>query len=509
MRPLLTLAVILAFPPAAFAAPAPAAASERADWRRDGVDDRVKAGLTSLGWRLEDDGRALDPKTKAPVSKAVLDKAVLDLRQGARRAALETVNLMLSSGKPLEPGDRARVEAMAADLPPGLAAAILDPKSDLAKARAMADAGLARVAAYFDGGRTMDDRRAAAQPVSAGAPGPRVDLPYYTASEKSVGEKLQASARAEIGRDPFGRTVLSRLDAGGKPALPPIVIEDQGGGVAAQYDYRRGAVVLDRESVVAAVVATVPPRQASALRASLSTRAALLAYLESHPEAVGAVVKDHDVLIVHELTHAWQDRRDPVFREMARGNIPDVQPLEYEEEAYLTQNLYLRSKLANDPASVKMGRELDDYILLGHGLEAYRGSLASDLETASPARAHSLRSIHAIETERLERARNRPVQTAEEQQAKALDLAALRRGRRELAELERAHLRRMTALKAAVDKDKTDRYKLLGSYYLVQGRTAQRATDRSAWLDQAERYAKASGSASLIDEVRKAKEEKE
>ena len=73
MRPLLTLAVILAFPPAAFAAPAPAAASERADWRRDGVDDRVKAGLTSLGWRLEDDGRALDPKTKAPVSKAAAD----------------------------------------------------------------------------------------------------------------------------------------------------------------------------------------------------------------------------------------------------------------------------------------------------------------------------------------------------------------------------------------------------------------------------------------------------
>ena len=303
--------------------------------------------------------------------------------------------------------------------------------------------------------------------------------------------------------------VPTPLTADGKPDLPPIVIEDQGGGVAAQYDYRRGAVVLDRESVVAAVVATVPPRRASALRASLSTRAALLAYLESHPEAVGAVVKDHDVLIVHELTHAWQDRRDPIFREMARGNIPDVQPLEYEEEAYLTQNLYLRSKLANDPASVKMGRELDDYILLGHGLEAYRGSLASDLETASPARAHSLRSIHAIETERIQRTRNRPVQTAEEQQAKALDLAALSRGRRELAELERAHVRRMAALKAAVDKDKTDRYKLLGSYYLVQGRTAQRATDRSAWLDQAERYAKASGSAALIDEVRKAKEKKE
>ncbi|MBI2386405.1 MAG: hypothetical protein HYV14_10375, partial [Elusimicrobia bacterium] len=82
MRPLLALAVILALSPAVLAAPVPVAATAQADWRREGVDDRVKAGLTSLGWRLEDDGRALDPKTKAPVTKAVLDKAVLDLRQG-------------------------------------------------------------------------------------------------------------------------------------------------------------------------------------------------------------------------------------------------------------------------------------------------------------------------------------------------------------------------------------------------------------------------------------------
>ena len=57
------------------------------------------------------------------------------------------------------------------------------------------------------------------------------------------------------------------------------------------------------------------------------------------PEAISAVVKDNDVVIVHELTHAWQDRRDPVFREMTRGNLPDTTPLEYEEEAYKTKKL--------------------------------------------------------------------------------------------------------------------------------------------------------------------------
>ena len=509
MRPFIPLAVILALSPAAFAAPAPAAVDAQADWRRAGVDERVKAGLTSLGWRLEDDGRALDPKTKAPVTKAVLDKAVLDLRQDARRAALEALNVMLDPGRPEEIGDRQRKEMLAQDLPPGLAAAVLDPGSDLSKTRAMAVAELDKVAAYFDGGRTLADRQAGAQPVSAGAPGPRVDLPYYTALEKSVGEKLQSSAQAVIGRDPFGRTVLARLEVKGKPALPPVVIEDQSGGVAAQYDYRRRAVVLDRESVLDSVAGTVPPRQASALRASLGTRPALLAYLDAHPEAVAAVIKDHDVVLVHELTHAWQDRRDPIFREMARGNIPDVQPLEYEEEAYKTKNLYLRSKLRNDPASVRMDDELGDYTLMSHGLESWKAALFEGIKDASPSRAHSFPSARAIQSARLERVRSRSVATSEEQKAKALDLQALTRGGRQLAELEAAHAKRMAALDDGIRDSTAAGYKDLGSFYLAQALNASRAPDRETFLARAESYAKASGDDALIAEVRKAKERKQ
>lgn len=510
MRPLLALAVILALSPAALAAPAPAAAAatEQADWRREGVDDRVKAGLTSLGWRLEDDGRALDPKTKAPVAKAVLDKAVRDLRQGAQRAALETVNLMLSSGKPLEPEDLAKIETLAADLPPGLAAAILDPASDMNKVKAMADAGLARVADYFDGSRTMADRRAAAQPVSAGAPGPRVELPYYTALERSVGENIQASARRQIGRDPFGRTVLSRLNVNGKPDLPPIVIEDQGSGIVAQYDYRRRAVVLDREAVLASVIGTVPPRQASALRASLPTRAALMSYLEAHPEAVAAVVKDNDVVIVHELTHAWQDRRDPVFREMARGNIPEVQPLEYEEEAYKTKNLYLHSKIQNDPASVRMDEEFQDYISMIHGPGSWRKAKLDSINLASPSRALEIASIRDVQKSRAARVGARPVPTTEEQKAKALDMLAANRGVKELEALEAAHEARMRPLDKRIWSINAGRAAVLGPFYLGKALTAVNSVERSVLLDQAERYAKASGNAELLDEIRKAKEPK-
>lgn len=509
MNPLFLLVGLLAFPSTALAGPAPAAPTSQADWRRDGVDERAKAALTGQGWRLEDDGRALDPKTKAPVSKAVLDKTVLDLRQDARRAALEMVNLMLDPAREAQLGDKQRLEKLAVDLPPGLAAAVTNPKSDLAKTRAMAGAELENVAAYFDGSRTLADRQAAAQPVTAGTPGPRVDLPYYTALEKSVGEKLQASAQTEIGRDPFGKTVLSRLNTKGKPDLPPIIIEDQDGSVVAQYDYRRRALVLDREGVMASVVSTVHPAQRSALRAALPTRVALMSYLEAHPEAVTAIVRENDALIVHEMTHAWQDRRDPIFREMARGNIPDIQPLEYEEEAYKTKNIYIRSKLKNDPASVRMNDDFRDYTLMTHGLKSWKDTLFDGIMDASPTRAHTLKSAHAIEAARLERARNRVVTTSAEQQAKALDLQALTRGGRQLAELETAHATRVAAMDAEIKAAQTESYKHLGSYYLVHALTAARAPDRMTFLVRAESYAKASGNKALIEEVRKAKEAKQ
>lgn len=509
MKPLILLVGMLALPSAALAAPAPAPPEVQADWRRDGVDERVKAALTSSGWRLEDDGRALDPKTKAPVTKAVLDKAVLDLRQGAQRAALEAVNLMLASGAPLSPQDKEKIATLSADLPPALVAAILDPRSDMNQVKRMAGADLSRVASYFDGGRTLADREAAAHPISAGTPGPRVDLPYYTPLEKSVGEKLQSSAQAEIGKDPFGKTVLSHLNTNGKPDLPPIIIEDQNGSVVAQYDTRRRAIVLDREGVLASVVGTVPPRQASALRASLSTRAALMSYLEAHPEAVSAVVKDNDVVIVHELTHAWQDRRDPIFREMTRGNLPDTTPLEYEEEAYKTKNLYIHSKLKNDPASVKMDRELEDYKTMLQDVEFWEIELRRNLNGASPSRALSLQSIQDIQAARVARTKGRSVVTGDDQRAKALDLSAMGRGQKELAALKAAHASRSAPLNAEIDKAGLDSYKVFGSYYLVQAQFATRPTDRSALLDMAESNAKASGNAVLIEEVRKAKEKKQ
>lgn len=479
------LAVVLALPSAIFAAPIPVPPTAQADWRRDGIDEQVKTALTGQGWRLENDGRVLGPMTKAPVAKAVLEKAVLDLRE-KKRAALP------------------------AHLPPALAVAIPGSESGLNKVKALADADMSRVASYFDGGRTMTSREAAVPPISAGTPGPSVDLPYFTPREQLVGEKILAAAEAAISRDPFGKAVLARLKGkNGMPELPPILIEDQNGPAIAQYDIRRKAIVLDREVVLASVVATVPPRQASALRASLSTRAALLAHLEAHSEAVSAVVKDNDVVIVHELTHAWQDRRDTIFREIARGNLPNVQPLEYEEEAYKTKNMYLHSKLQHDPASVKMDAELSDYIAMMQDPVFWKKELFKGLNASSPSRALPFQSIQDIQAGRVSRTQGRTVVTSDEQQAKALDLRALGRGQTALAALVTTHDSRMSQINAKIDQGGPDSDKALGSYYLVQARTAARSSDRSFLLDQAEQYAKAAEDAVVIEKINKTRERRE
>ena len=501
------LAVFMACAPALRAAPGPAVplASVNADWRRDGVNEREQAALKSQGWRLEPDGRAISPKTKAPVPRAELLKVLSDLRNGARRAALERVNLMLSEGKPLGQEELEIVDALAPDLPAGLVTALKDPKSTPASLRALADADLSKVAAYFDGSRTLGDRMAAAAPVRAVEGGRRADLPYLSLDEQRLGDALRDASVRAIGADPFGKTVLSRLNGSdGKPDLPPILIGDLGRAVAV-YDPRRQSVVIDREILLTSVVEDAPPPQRAALRSKLGTNAALVAHLLANPSAVEAFARKNDVVMVHEFTHAWQDRRETVLREIARGNLPDAQILEYEEEAYITKNLYIHSKLKHDPASVREDEEFRDYVMMAHGIDAWREQLADGLGKATPAHALNLDSISRVQSARAAAARNRKVATLADQRDKALDLAALGRGNAALTASGQDQRARLKALHESGRKTSVERLDRLAIYYLGLAVNAPNRIERAVKLDAAERYARASGDKALIEAVRKEK----
>lgn len=471
-----------------------------ADWRREGVDERLKGGLTYLGWRLEDDGRAISPETKAPASPAELVEAIGDLRRRARLAALERLNLALASEASADLRGGPLAAALAPDLPADLAAAVLDPRAPLDALRAMSSAETAKSAAYFDGSRTLEERRAAAEPVDAGAYASRVELPYLDAAERAAGDSLRAAAEDALRRDPVGRTVLARLEGrDGAVDLPPILIADLPGPIAV-YNPKRGSILLDRNVVLGAVVGAIPAKDRADLRRRLSAPGALGAHLAAHPEAAAAVVRERDLALVHELTHAWQDRREPVLRELARGNLPDSQILEYEKEAFLVNNLYLHSKLTHAPESVRDDEFLEEYALLMRSQRAWWLQKREESRLSWPAHALDLKEVAWIQARRLEAARTRPAAGRDEALGRDFDVLAMTRGGRSLKALGAAQRARLDRLQERIARAAPERHGLLAIYYLRSAASAN-PTDRAVKLQKADIHARASGEKQLIKQV--------
>lgn len=480
-------------------AAAPSRAATPADWRAASLSDGMKDALRGEGLRLEDDGRVTDAATRAPLSADQLSAVLARIDMGTRRLALERLELILAKD-PLSPADRAAAEALKGSLPPEVARA-LEARASAAELRRVSAAGLAKVSAWFDAARTPEERRAAAAPVKAGAPGPRATFPYLDAAEQRVGDALRAAAARRLDADPVGRTVLAGLAGPDrKPDLPPVLLEDLTTD-AARYDYRRRALVLDRAAAVAAATSLVPAKDRGALARSLSSAAALTAWLDAHPETVAALVAQNDALLVHELAHAAQDRRDPVMQEMARGNLPMAVLLDDEVEAWTTKNLYVASRLKNAPGAALDPSELADYRDMVQNPAAWRQELRRRYRD-SAVNSFDAADVARIQGRRLAAARARPAATREEQTAKALDLAAMTRAERELSDYAAAQKRRLAALEdsAAAAAKGTDAP--LARHYLALSHDAPNEIERAADLQTAEDYAARSGDAALLAEVR-------
>jgi hypothetical protein len=491
---LLLLAVLLAF-----AAPARAGAVSdppSADWKRSQLADGAQEALRGAGFRLEDDGRVLDPRTHAALTPDQLAAQLALLNLNTQRLALERFHAALAKNPP----DLTTAQSLRDNLPAEVAAAVVAGK-DVAALRALSESSLEKISAYFDSSRTPEERRAAAAPVRAGAPGPRVPLPYFDASERALGDSLRAVAAARIGADPYGRAVLSRLNGkNGKPDLPPIVVEDLA-GAAAEYDYRRRALVVDRQLMLSAVADGVPAKDRAALAQSLASQKALTDYLNKHPQALASFAAANDAVLVHELTHAWQDRRDPVFQEMARGSLPQALVTDYEIEAWTTKNLYIHSVLKRDPAAPVDDFELQDYQKMTDDHAGWVRDLRLTYEAGS-VNSMDLATVEEVQRLRLEAARRRAAGTREEQNAKALDLAAMTRAQRELKATSAAEHERLAGLAAGgVDQAAGESAAVLAEHYLAAASAAVKPVDFDVFIGKAAAFAQKSGDASLIAKV--------
>jgi len=78
-------------------------------------------------------------------------------------------------------------------------------------------------------------------------------------------------------------------------------------------------------------------------------QAQLIERLHKNAKARAEFVKYADALCLHELVHALQSRLYPNYK----LDVPADNPVEFEYEAYLTENLYCHEKMKKDPKLLK------------------------------------------------------------------------------------------------------------------------------------------------------------
>lgn len=374
----------------------------RASPERDRIDASIRVSLQGTGSMRVDEASGnilirIDEANSRPMTRLEVIAFLNSLSSGRGRRAVERVALNSASGSPT-PQNRAVIDRMAAvegpQLPPELleairtaqaaqllqrAAPVLPPLLQAAApaVAAMADRNLASNAesALHASARVFDQSRGLPALATAALPGEK-DAPrhpvYFDAAERRLGDLLTAEFATLLEGSPVGDELLTGL-ARDMPGITLIGIDSNRGGggyglPAAFYQPASHSVTLLSDTVyerlrARALELGVPLRVAD----SWSDARRMVAFLAINdpddPNAARAaalrsfLVRDQQVVLAHEFTHAWQRVRDPVFAEMLRGNLGHI-PIEYEHEAFLMHNRQfhhmLRQALARgDPDELK------------------------------------------------------------------------------------------------------------------------------------------------------------
>lgn len=457
-------------------------------------------GLRELGFRLEPDGKVLDLELQA-LDAAGLARARQLLAASQRRRRLERLRAFLSTqpqDAPLSPDARRQARLLADGT---LFDAVDRNEMTVRSLSRMARMDLNAVARVFDGNAAAG---AASVAVAAPetAPHNRPRFPYLTAAEQQLGERLQAAAISQLSNYERGRLILSRLNgADGRPDLPPFLVEDTGMG-AAKYDVNRRAVVIDRNAAITELMQGVLPVDLAGRRRELDRPDALAQALAANPDAISRLMAHNDVLMAHELTHAWQDRRDTVWRRMRRGHIPQAVPFEYEEEANLEKNLYVHDVVRGNPGTAIDPQELEDYRTMLTNYNRWLRDLRDTYRANTDGPVADLTRIAALARARRDAVQNIPAKSPEEQRQKVKLLARIAAGERALSDLQSAHAARIQDLRSGeVTRAGQASNPALARHFLAVGTSLPVGPNRTAALNRALVYARASGDAALVEQV--------
>lgn len=371
------------------AEPAPGPAHDK--WLAEPFDaahERLPAdvwiGLVQEGVRLDETTCHLVQRTDIK-SRAELRA----YREGARRSneliAVESLRAMLAKADPNAPlppalKERlAQIESSQLALPAGLKGK-LEKAGTVKDALAAIDLAHAESTLFFDGQVKLEDRVKNAMPL-AGWNAPNRPDAYAGDAEARLGKLLQTDIETMFRGLPPGAELMDRFKGSdGKTHLPKVQIlklsqrpDDPGYGNAwAVFSPYTNAVVLNHWSVANAALNAAPEAERAKLRKDFADPGKLAAYLEAHPETRRAFLDSQDIVLFHELTHAWQDRRTKLDLEMLRGNVAGLNPLEKEHEAFRSEFAYFHAKLLKEPEKAMKSDQLDGYINLLASYDGFR-----------------------------------------------------------------------------------------------------------------------------------------
>jgi hypothetical protein len=398
------------------------------DCLKEPLHSATQMTLLANGYRFDDgSGRILTPVSKAPVTR--IEVAALAYQIGLNRRhstllAMQTVLKDQDPGKPLSAESETRLKAIAESNHDILPAEITDILASAGTARALAlkqtvEDSFVDSTRFFDGQKTVLDRAYAAVP-GLRIPALQAKTPYFDDPEKRLGAALAEDAAELLKANPVGREILDRLrDGSGKPRLPAMLVLRLGSGDGKEYD-RAGAVCIpgDPGSVIisygTAVAATrqalkealaasgnkVSDQDRKTFDAGLDQPSRLAGLLLDMPELRRFVLSKLEGTLAHELTHAWQFRRDRSSVETSLGNLPGVILIENEHEAARVQLRYLHEELKTGRSKDLRTFDLDSYQLLLTDYDRWRDDISRNYLSMFPASAASYKTVAGLQAER-------------------------------------------------------------------------------------------------------------
>ncbi|MBI3553065.1 MAG: hypothetical protein HY077_11170 [Elusimicrobia bacterium] len=491
------------------------------DFHKVPVPDEERSQLTIEGCRFDEESGhilILDDKTKAkvPLPKLTLEFFQKQSRLAAGHEILERMSLLLSqqpSDKPLPDEVKAQLKSMlerspGAAVPEALVKAINAPGAAVPEARALVEKAYTDSTRFFDGQQTLGEHFKSAMPVLPGWNKPHKPAQFFDDNERRLGNALRASAQEHFARSPIGQELLDHFkDKHGKVKLPPFLVLDIDERMGAVYNQTNKTVVVNQRYVVDGLTAHLPERERDALRLELKDSKKFAAYLLAHPEAREAFLKQQDVTIFHELTHAWQDRRERLFDEMGRGNTPAVIHLEYEHEAFIQENRYMHWKVLHDPASAKDDPMLPSYMEMLSDFDKFRDGVTQQYYQLFPKNAATLATVNDLQKERVSAARRLMGESLHAGLVEMLRLFGMARGSSQIKRVESSSRKRMEAfLKDEYPRMQEEGRRGIVEVYLLNAQDDKTAIERDSDLLTAEEWAKATQDEKLIERVRKAKD---